>query len=291
MSWFELKIVVATGFREAVTNFVWENGAEGVTEMEELGQVLSYFPEEKMSAVTAALNVYAAELAQIFPGQKTFSFTSEKMQRTDWADAWKKYCFPQPLGRTFYLQPTWSDQPIPPGRTPILMDPGMAFGTGLHASTQMCVQLLEEELEKTSARSIRFLDLGTGSGILAIVAYKLGIRRIWAADVDADALTVAKENFERNGCEGIELVHGSLDVCPGPFDLLVANILLATHVDLMASYRTAVKRRGTLILSGLLGVQKEAIKESLDRAEFQPSRLYESGEWMACSVRAQGGAA
>lgn len=167
----------------------------------------------------------------------------------EYLNEWREFYRPFPLGRGFIVAPSWSDAPDS-NRQVIRLDPGMAFGTGLHPTTQLAVEMLERVL--TSGEDV--IDVGTGSGILAIVAALCGARRVSAVDLDADAVRAARENVERNGCEDrVSVIQGRLPVCGlAPGDVLVANIVADTHVRSLDLYLEAVRRGGCLILGGII---------------------------------------
>lgn len=167
----------------------------------------------------------------------------------EYLNEWREFYRPFPLGRGFIVAPSWSD--VPDGnRRVIRLDPGMAFGTGLHPTTQLAVEMLERALATGQA----VLDVGTGSGILAIVAALRGARRVCAIDSDADAVRAARENVERNGCDDrVSVIHGQLPLSSlDPCDLLVANIVADTHLRDFDLYLEAVRRGGRVILGGII---------------------------------------
>ncbi|MCB0419278.1 MAG: 50S ribosomal protein L11 methyltransferase, partial [Bdellovibrionales bacterium] len=207
--------------------------------------------------------------------------TAQTVVREEWAEKWKEFFQPQALGEQFFLIPKWRRQEgLAADRIPIVLDPGMAFGTGLHESTRLCVELLETVVN--AAEPPRVLDAGTGSGILAIVAYKLGARAITAVDVDPVAVEVAKENCAENNCPGIDFKVCSADHVTGEFDIIVANILLEAHLQSLRAYRERLRTGGKLILSGLLVSQRETIRAALLANGFLTVTFLEQGEWLSC---------
>ncbi|MEZ4749627.1 MAG: 50S ribosomal protein L11 methyltransferase [Bdellovibrionota bacterium] len=236
MKWTELKIESPDRLREAISNYLMEQGAEGVWEEGSFPVMLrAYFPPEQAEAVQTSLAVYLDSLRELYPRTQRVHVSSQTVVREEWAEKWKEFFKPQALGEKFFLIPKWRrHEGLAADRMPIVLDPGMAFGTGLHESTRLCVELLERLLKGESAR---VLDAGTGSGILAIVAHKLGAGTVTAVDVDPVAVEVAEENCADNDCPGIKFDVCSADKVNGEFDVIVANILLEAHMQSLNAYR------------------------------------------------------
>ena len=183
----------------------------------------------------------------------------------EYLNEWREFYRPFPLGHGFIVAPSWSDAPDTARRV-IRLDPGMAFGTGLHPTTQLAVEMLEHAL--TPGQDV--VDVGTGSGILAIVAALRGARRVCAIDSDADAVRAARENVERNGCEDrVAVIHGRLPVCGlDPCDVLVANIVADTHLQNLDHYRRAVRRGGRVILGGIIETRGAEVRAAAAEREL-----------------------
>jgi len=178
--------------------------------------------------------------------------------QSDWADSWKEHFHVVRVGRRFVIRPSWRDY-LPSGDDLVIdIDPGLAFGSGLHPTTQLCLQIFED----MSWRKQSVFDVGTGSGILSIAARQLGAGQIRAVDVDEVAVRVAEENFARNGlAEKIDLAVGSAADAGGQqWQLVVANILAHILVKLMPDLAAALAPGGQLILSGMIAEQEAAIK-------------------------------
>lgn len=196
-------------------------------------------------------------LSHIYPiPAPQFKTLTEK----DWAEAWKKHYRPLPVGQRLVIVPSWQTYRPRPGQMTITLDPGMAFGTGLHPTTRLCLEALEQYLPRSNDLSPhygRVLDLGTGSGILALAAAKLGAGSVTALDVDPVAVRTARENAIINNLEAvIKVEHGSLDrvrVEGNPFDLIVVNILADTIARLLeAGLAEHLTLDGILIASGII---------------------------------------
>ena len=201
----------------------------------------------------------------------------------DWGEAWKRDLRPFTVGRV-RVRPSWSRDQLPPGCVEVVLDPGMAFGTGSHPTTSLCLRALSALLAERPGASL--LDVGTGSGLLAIAARKLGAGRVAGNDVDPVAVAVARENAARNGAE-LELTGAPVEAIAGRFDLVVANILANTLVELAPAVAARVAPGGALLLSGLLAGQEGEVREAYRREGLlaDGGRDAAEGEWRLVALR------
>lgn len=220
-----------------------------------------------------------------------------RVREEDWVHAWKKHFKPLRIGKRVLLTPAWEKPEVRPGELVVRLEPGMAFGTGLHPTTRLCVAALEEWVRPNEP----LLDVGTGSGVLAIVAARLGARPVWATDIDPLAVRAARENAARNAIQlSSESLHVELASVPrgqaGRFPLIVANILAEVLVGLLdGAYENVplcepLAPGGRLVLSGILEdrvgiVQAAAARHGLGEVD----RLQEE-DWVALVMRDLGGA-
>jgi ribosomal protein L11 methyltransferase len=169
-------------------------------------------------------------------------------QEEEWADAWKQFFRLNRVGRRLVVCPTWIDYSPEADEVLIRLDPGMAFGTGEHPTTRLCLESLETCLRPDQT----VLDLGTGSGILAIAAALMGAERVVAVDIDPVAVGIARENAAMNGVEGrVQVLEGSLEAAKPPFDLILANISSAGIIQMAPELARALAPQGRLIASGI----------------------------------------
>ena len=264
MKWLEIKFDPPQELREAIVNFLFELGAEGLSE-EGAFTVLAYFKGELSEDFSKKLGDYLKSLNEMHPPFSIVDFQISEVKNQNWAEDWKKYFKSQKLGRSFFLIPTWEKGiEIPSSLIPVYLEPGQAFGTGLHESTQLCVNLIEYSLDLLSTNTpLQMLDIGTGTGILSIVARKLGVNHVVAIDRDPDSIEAAKGNLILNQCDHVDLLTFDLSVFSPEttFDLVVSNILLETHIQNVKAYRRFLKPHGQIILSGILSSQEGALKE------------------------------
>jgi ribosomal protein L11 methyltransferase len=203
----------------------------------------------------------------------------------DWGESWKRGLGPISVGRVF-VRPSWVEASAPAGAAEVILDPGMAFGTGTHPTTALCLGALSELLASRPGASV--LDVGTGSGLLAIAARKLGAGRVLGIDNDPVAVEVAKENAAQNGVE-LELGEEPLAAVPGAFDVVVANILANTLVDMAGDIARRLARGGVAVVSGILAPQAEGVRAAYVEAGLAgcPDLDRQDGEWVALGFRAE----
>lgn len=208
----------------------------------------------------------------------------------EWADAWKEHFHVERVGRRLVIRPSWRPYTPQPDDVVIDLDPGMAFGTGQHPTTRTCLELLEERVTPGAV----VLDVGTGSGILAVAAVKLGAARCLALDVDAQAVRVARENAARNGvADQVQVVEGTLPIALAPrqaFDLALANITAAAVAALAPALTAALRPGGTLIGSGIVAGRLDEVLEALRAAGFVIREVRAVGDWRTVVARAGPGA-
>ena len=210
----------------------------------------------------------------------------------DWGKAWREHFRPLAVGRGLLVAPPW-DVPAASDRLVLIIEPGRAFGTGHHGSTAGCLELLERVLAGREgapggATPATAIDLGTGSGILAIAAARLGVERILAVDDDPDAVAAAVGNAERNGVasriDGRLGDAATLDAAPAP--LVLANLLAAAHVRLAPRYRRLLTPGGMLVLGGILDGEAEGVRDSLRGHGLAPADAVSIDGWTALGFRA-----
>ncbi|MEG0269489.1 MAG: 50S ribosomal protein L11 methyltransferase [Clostridia bacterium] len=197
----------------------------------------------------------------------------------DWSEVWKKFYKPFRVGTKLVVKPTWEPFERKQGDLVIELDPGMAFGTGTHETTFMCMQLLERHL----TQGMRVMDVGTGSGILAIAAAKLGAKEVLAIDIDPDAVKVAKENITLNHVnENVRVVVGDLVKSEAmPCELAVANIVADAICMLAGPLTRHLVPHGLLLCSGIIREREQDVLVAAKAAGYQQVDRIEKGEWVA----------
>ena len=207
----------------------------------------------------------------------------EGMNEDDWAESWKQYYKPVPLGRVTIV-PAWEKYDAKDGEIIIRMDPGMAFGTGTHETTRLVIRLMQDVL----VGGEYLLDVGTGSGILSICASKLGARWCNAYDIDPMAVKVAKENVAADGCTNInvgvsDLLRG-VDLSEGKYDFCVANIVSDIIIRMLPDVKNYIKSGAPLILSGIIGERADEVREAVLSHGFTVEKEIRENDWVGMLV-------
>jgi ribosomal protein L11 methyltransferase len=253
-AWVALRVDVPAAAADAVANFLLERGAAGVVTDDTASgtRIEAHVGADAHAALATALRTYLASLAALDPSWTSSAIEVEPVPAVDWDALFRAHHRPTPIGTRLLVAPPW-DVPTAPGREVLVIEPGMAFGTGQHATTRGCLEEIEAAVAESKPRSA--LDVGTGSGILAAAAARLGIPHVVAVDVDPAVLPLARANLERNGAAHVRLVGGGVDAVRGRFDLVLANLLAETIVDSAARLAAAVAPCGRLVASGILAPQ------------------------------------
>ena len=286
-SWLELTVGATADTSEALTNLLWELGALGVVEEETPGappRLRAFFPETtRPGDLDAHVTAYLANLAaRGFPtaGAPHIAPLADE----GWAEAWRVHFRPIPVGRRLIVVPPWNVV-APDGRIPIVIEPGRAFGTGHHGTTAGCLVALENLVDAETPR--RALDLGTGSGVLAIAAARLGVDHVLAVDEDPDAIAAAEANAERNGVgDRVRCVLANADAPRGdPAPLVLANLLSAAHHRLAIHYASLVAVGGALVLGGILDAEAGDVTLAVARTGFAPAERLSLDGWTTLVLR------
>ncbi|MBT2569100.1 50S ribosomal protein L11 methyltransferase [Planococcus sp. ISL-110] len=305
MKWLELSIHTTNEAIEAVSNIMHEAGASGVVieDSEDLtkereyrfGEIYSLDPDdfpvdgvilkaylpvnsflgETVDAIKLAINNLVSFGINLGKNEVTISEVNEE----DWATSWKKYYHPVKISERFTIVPTWETyNPVSSDELIIELDPGMAFGTGTHPTTVMSLQALE----KTIRPGDRVIDIGTGSGVLAIGAALLSAKEVYALDLDDIAVTAANVNVKLNNVQNIVTVEeGNLvDKIDKPGDVVVANILAEVIMSFTDDAFNIVKPGGRYITSGIIAAKKNDVKAALETSGFVIEDVMMMEDWV-----------
>jgi ribosomal protein L11 methyltransferase len=264
VSW-ALVLTAPSAELELLAARLFDHGALGV-ELQEPGQPLMPGTPElppdagRCVAHFAERDEALRSAAELGRGEAPVEIAEE-----DWSVAWRKQHRPLRIGPRSWVQPPWEDAPADPGELRIVIDPGMAFGTGSHPTTALCLERVDELLAEHPGADV--LDVGTGSGIIALLAVKLGAGRVTGTENDAVALKAARGGAELNGIPDGRITWALADpdeLPRPPYAVVVANILLNTLVDLAPQIARKVAPGGRLVLSGLLSAQARAAEEAYE---------------------------
>ncbi len=286
-AYVELTVDAGEEATEALTNFLWELGAVGVVEEAAAGgpaRLRAFFPATRESAALAdRVDTYLAGLRALGLTVGAAA-TLAAVADADWAAAWREHFRPVAVGRTLLVTPPW-ETPAASDRVVLAIEPGRAFGTGHHGTTAGCLELLESLV--AAERPARALDLGTGSGILAIAAARLGVAEVLACDTDPDAIAATEGNAARNGVAGrvraVVADVATLTTAPAP--LVLANLLAAAHRALAPRYRELVGGGGALVLGGLLDAEADDVTAVLTAHGFRREAVRSLEGWTSLALR------
>ena len=296
--WSEIRVEVPVEYGEIIAEVFQDEGAGGVVYDDPLIRqkvVLrddEYFGKELDANIPSrfGLRVYypvddrlgerierlKQKIAEILGHPPVFEL--KQVQEEDWAEAWKSYFKPEHIGK-IVIKPSWEEYSPLPNEFVIELDPGMAFGTGTHPTTRLCLKMLPEVVTSETV----LLDLGTGSGILALAAAKLGASKIVATDIDPLAVRVAKQNFIRNGAEELIQVYES-DLLERPlptkFNMVIANIITNAILQVVPHISKVLEKGGLFLASGIIEERFDEVKTALEQHGFILDQYISEDSWI-----------
>jgi len=305
-TWLEVTLPVPADRLDGVCGVLTANGMTGLV-VEEEGDFLrfleqnrqywDYVDEDLARRMKGASRVKfyvpdnqegQEQLRRTLTGLEEYEPQIVSLREEDWATSWQKYYRPIQVGKRVYIVPDWMrGEPAPQGRTPLYLNPGLTFGTGAHPTTQLCLELLEDVLRPGD----KVLDLGCGSGILAIAALALGASRAVGVDIDPKAADVAFENAALNGIGDDRLSVYAGDVLsdgklaarlePGQNRVVLANIVADVIIPLSAKAGEFMTGDGVFLTSGIIEGRQDEVKAALEQNGFAVTRHLERGGWHA----------
>lgn len=284
-NWIEIDICVKEEAQDAATEILFNEGAQGVQleEQDDLVLIKTYLPEQDVTPEKLTIireKIQGLIRFDLDPGEVTVSTSTVKEE--DWAHAWKEHFYPEKITDTFVVKPTWREYKAKPGELVIEIDPGMAFGTGTHPSTYLALQALEA----TAPKQPNLLDVGTGSGILAIAAALLGVPQITAVDIDTVAIEVAKENVMLNKVQKqVQVMRSDLmqriKEKGKKYKVVTANIIAEVILLLIPDLPEVVDKGGYFIASGIIVERFDQVRAALEEHGFELTQIYREGDWSA----------
>lgn len=301
--WIEVTIITSSEAVEAVSAMLYNTGVEGVSILDPLDLIFrrdhttdwDYFDESIIDTKSGVVikgyykkDVHFKEhLEEIKTGVNNLpsfgldkgigSVNAEKVNEEDWENNWKKYYKPLKVGEKIVIKPIWEEYNKNPGEIIVQLDPGMAFGTGSHETTRMCIKALERHVNANST----VFDIGTGSGILAITAAKLGAEKTIGVDLDPVAVDSAKQNILYNDINNIEILYGDLmEVVKGKANIVIANIMADIIMFLTEQVKAFIIDGGYFISSGIILCKKDEVINKLTECGFTIEEINVEGEWV-----------
>ena len=204
------------------------------------------------------------------------------IEEADWADAWKQHFPVLRVGRRLVIRPTWRRHRAAEGDVVLALDPGMAFGTGLHPTTRLCLAALERLADRGAVEGRRVLDVGCGSGILAIAAIRLGAASALGVDTDPIAIEATSANARRNRiARSVRAREGTVPTGEGPFDVVLANLIASLLVRLAPELHAELAPGGTLLASGIFADREAEVRDAFERAGLRVTDRLVEGDWVA----------
>jgi ribosomal protein L11 methyltransferase len=312
MLWKEVQITTTLEAEEAVINAFYESGAQGVA-IQTLQDVLLIqqdpmvdFVDESLLEIDPNASIVRGYFSEVInteealfqliskikmlpsfglnPGDCELMIT--EIEEDDWANSWKKFYKPTKVGKSMVIKPTWEEYDAQDNEIVINIDPGMAFGTGTHETTQLCAMKLEEYIKPGDF----VLDIGCGTGVLSLIAGKLHAKKVVAVDFDTLAVKIARENVELNQLDGmIEIREGNLlDVIDEVADVIVANIMAEAIVKLSSIIKPYLKDKGIFISSGIIIDRLSNVLKALEQEDFKIIHVEQMGEWVSVVAQKRG---
>lgn len=285
--WLLLSFLIPEEFAEPASNFLMEKGATGIEEKGEgVKQIRlkAYFLRDGGERKgLRSLRRYLASLRKMNSSLPCIEIGTTSISEQNWGENWKKFFKPLRVGSRLIVKPPWTRIRLEKDEIPIEITPGMAFGTGTHGTTRLCMEALEKRLKK---KNLSVLDAGTGSGILAIAAARLGAEDVLGIDIDALAVEIARENVGRNGVsQKVRIRKARIGEIRKKFDLVVANLDFKSLKRTRIALIRRLKEEGVLILSGILTEEESPLCQLYLRGgDLRRLQTAREGEWSCLTL-------
>ncbi|HDR16399.1 MAG TPA: 50S ribosomal protein L11 methyltransferase [Desulfobacteraceae bacterium] len=285
--WVRISISADPEAHEAAGAFLFDLGCEGI--VEEGREVYGYLPwNRSREDLSIELNALTARLNKFFPSQSPASAALSPVAEENWAENWREFFKPERVSAGLIVYPAWIPVPAQETGHVILMDPGPAFGTGKHPTTRLCLREIERLSTELGAAS--FLDVGTGSAILAVYAANLGFKPVIGIDIDIEALDWAEQNIALNGLDRqIVLSEAPIQAIKGRYRVVVANIILGEILKILPHLIAKTDDGGRIVISGILGDQIAEVESQLSPGAARSLIVHTEDEWACLTVEIEHG--
>lgn len=286
--WLEITIDIDSSARDACSAFLMDMGCDGVVSEDFEDDVMkAYLPKEQdFESIKKSLETFLDNLAELFPDIPTPILDIKEIANQDWGTSWRSFFYLEKITDNLMILPAWEAMPDPIKCHVIRIDPGTAFGTGKHETTRMCLQAIEENKPD---KPWTMLDVGTGSGILSVYGAMLGAEEITAIDIDPEAVRWAKKNIELNEIPiEINLSTTTLEEIDNQYDIVVANLIKNTILELNPLFPKVLAPEGLIIFSGILKEQIDMIEEDISKYGLIKKGERIMGEWACLLVKKAG---
>jgi len=265
-----------------------ERGSPGVVLKRD--EVRAFFIRPaRISVLKRDIQRFLMGIKGIYPGIAEHPLRWTVLKDKNWSSSWRRFFSPQKVGKSLWITPPWVDLPPSHPWPVVVIEPGMAFGTGTHPTTRACLEFLEEITAALNPETVTALDVGTGSGILAIALAKMGVKRVLGIDTDPIALKTARLNARRNGVgNAVRLSGFALGKVKGTFTIVVANLTAETIIGLACLLEKKVSANGYLILSGILRPKTAQVLRQFAPGGFALARQISQKEWTTLLLKKRG---
>jgi ribosomal protein L11 methyltransferase len=293
--WLEINLTVADQSVDMVSQILLDLGCTGITAAEKaLDTFVVPSPEalandpvlkayfsypENVDLLCETIKQELTSLAGLYPDLAEIQMEYRELADQEWVSNWQQHFPPFKVGDRLVIHPSWVDWPQTGNEVVLTLDPGQAFGTGTHATTGLCLEALAEHFASEHP-PLKILDVGTGSGILAMAGAALGAKEVLACDIDSDACRIAAENVQQNQLAPlVTITEQTLDQISGQYDLVLANILAGENIRLASQLVERLAPQGRLVLSGILVEQEQQVIDGFALFNFELHSISHRDEW------------
>jgi ribosomal protein L11 methyltransferase len=291
-SWWEIKLTCLPSWEEDLFWRLSEFGCKGVAvtkNTENSLTIAGYLPKIQVEQARITDFFLALEIDAMSQDLTPPTATCTEIEEEDWSSSWKEHWTSQAVGSKLLIHPAWLPEPATSDRLLLKLDPGVAFGTGTHATTQLCLEALEMRVRP--GFDLQVADIGCGSGILSTAAVLLGAKAVYAVDNDPLAVKATAENRDLNGisADRLSVVLGSVEqlqmLIPAPVDGIVCNILAEPIINMAPYFAALVKPKGWAILSGLISDQVAEVSAAMEKYGWNVGAVWRTDDWSCINLK------